>query len=219
MDETSHSEFVSMYKTYIEVINPLIIEIEIRKGEFPISVLNELRSFTTHISRYIVNPTNENGKNSKELLKAESHLDRILLDTYKYLIITLNDICIDKFHKKTKKIDLTLINSGNFLPRYNELVKNATNALKLAKKTDSENSEKLNTTKLFADCLDKYLELENFISDSEQHIHWAKCRKVKISIFSVLLWFLSIIVSGIISILFLPNFFQSIINWTKSLFP
>jgi hypothetical protein len=45
------SQIASLYKKYTEVINPLIAEIEVRKGEFPVSILNEIRDFTSHISR------------------------------------------------------------------------------------------------------------------------------------------------------------------------
>lgn len=44
-------EIADHFKTYSEIIQPLIIHIEELGGRFPVEILNEIRAAHTHLSR------------------------------------------------------------------------------------------------------------------------------------------------------------------------
>jgi hypothetical protein len=211
-------QVVSLYKIYQEVINPLIIEIETMKTEFPVSALNEIRSFTCHISRAL----NENSgvDPQKEIEKAEGHLERVLLDCYKTLIILLDDKCVGKFSKDTKNIDLTFVNNGDFIPRYNNCNKVAQDALMKAKRLDADSGKKLEALNLYQEALIRYREFESFLDDASNGINWARKakikKKIKNIIWGVLAWLGSAILSGIVSSMWLD--FNAVKEWFGSIF-
>lgn len=138
--EQSNPKLVSLYKTYLEVVNPLIIDFEVTKGEFPISILNEIKDFTCHVARHY------NGMSDidpdEEIEKAKGHIERTVLDCYKSLIILYDDICVKNFNKRTKYTDLSIVNNGKFIHQYNEYLVSTKEALKKAKKKDADVGKK-----------------------------------------------------------------------------
>lgn len=51
MDKNTISEN-EIYEQYQNLILPYIMELEVRDGEYPVEILNEIRAIFTHLSRY-----------------------------------------------------------------------------------------------------------------------------------------------------------------------
>lgn len=77
-----------LYNRYNEVIKPLIAEIEVRFESFPTSIFNEIRAFNDHISRCYLKPDYDRWVNA-QINKAEGHIERMVLDCYKFLNVSL----------------------------------------------------------------------------------------------------------------------------------
>ena len=72
-----------LYEAYNNVIKPLIAEIEVRYEQFPIVIFNEIRAFNDHIARCYIRPDDNVWTNS-QIRKAQSHIERMILDCYKF---------------------------------------------------------------------------------------------------------------------------------------
>ena len=188
---------VGLYKDYNNVIKPLIAEVEARTEQFPLPLFNEIRALHDHISRcYSDEATNDSIED--EVVKAQRHSLRIMLDCYKYLNLTLHDEVI-LFERETKHIDLTVLQNGTFYPKYKEV---RSNAIKLVRKAKSE--EPLDSVKAldtYQLSYNAYTEIETLIDSVYTDVHWARVRFSVRKGLSILLWLLSAIVSGVISIL------------------
>lgn len=188
---------VGLYKDYNSVIKPLIAEVEARTEQFPLPLFNEIRALHDHISRcYSEGATNDSIE--EEVVKAQRHSLRIMLDCYKYLNLTLHDE-VSLFERETKHIDLTVLQNGTFYPKYKEMRSNAIKLVRQAKSEESLDSVKaLDTYQL---SYNAYTEIETLIDSVYTDVHWARVRfRVRRGL-SILLWLLSAIVSGVISIL------------------
>ena len=188
---------VGLYKDYNNVIKPLIAEVEARTEQFPLPLFNEIRALHDHISRcYSDEATNDSIED--EVVKAQRHSLRIMLDCYKYLNLTLHDEVI-LFERETKHIDLTVLQNGTFYPKYKEV---RSNAIKLVRKAKSE--EPLDSVKAldtYQLSYNAYTEIETLIDSVYTDVHWARVRFSVRRGLSIFLWLLSAIVSGVISIL------------------
>ena len=70
-----------------------------RDKEYPIEIFNEIRSIFTHLSRYKIQ-----GRES-DVMSAENHTQRAILDCFKYLCISIAER-IDMFRQDYRKVDL-----------------------------------------------------------------------------------------------------------------
>ena len=113
------------------MIRPLISEIEAREESFPTPLFNEIRAFNDHIARCYL-PKIANEKIITELEKAEGHISRITLDCFKYLDVFLYEK-IRNFEKRTRNIDLTVLDNGQFFPTFCKLKKDAVISVRQAK--------------------------------------------------------------------------------------
>ena len=193
---------VGLYKDYNSVIKPLIAEVEARTEQFPLPLFNEIRALHDHISRcYSEEATNDSIE--EEVVKAQRHSLRIMLDCYKYLNLTLHDEVI-LFERETKHIDLTVLQNGTFYPKYKEMRSNAIKLVRQAKSEESLDSVKaLDTYQL---SYNAYTEIETLIDSVYTDVHWARVRFSVRRGINILLWLLSAVLSGIISILLSRSF-------------
>ena len=203
-----HSKLSILYGGYNQTIKVLIADIETKYQRFPDSIFNEIRAFNDHIARcYIKDYPDE--KIEKELEKAEGHIIRITLDCYKYLDAWLYDY----FKEFKADFDISLIDNGEFAPRYyNEQAKGA-RKIREAKQNESLNKQI---------ALDKYQEAYNIYSDLYENIEnnlpkiqWAKKMRKKAFLQSVRFWMASTFVALILSPI-IP--WRKIINWISSIF-
>ena len=193
---------VGLYTDYNNVIKPLIAEVEARTEQFPLPLFNEIRALHDHISRcYSEGATNDSIE--EDVVKAQRHSLRIMLDCYKYLNLTLHDE-VTLFERETKHIDLTVLQNGTFYPKYKEMRSNAIKLVRKAKTEEPLDSVKaLDTYQL---SYNAYTEIETLIDSVYTDVHWARVRFSVRRGINILLWLLSAVLSGIISILLSRSF-------------
>lgn len=161
-----HIDLDDIFSTYINLINPLIIQYEVLADEFPVEILNEIRSMFTHLSRCTINPTKEIV--NINLSKAKSHAKRAVLDCYKYNCLAYSDFYHD-FMDKYKNIDLTLIDNGNFLPQVTKKFYKAQALMIEAKEYEATHTA--STDELYIKYRDSYLvynEVYNLLCSTQE---------------------------------------------------
>lgn len=200
MNETE--DIIGLYRDYNTVIKPLIAEIEARMEQFPLPLFNEIRALHDHIARcYLDGITVE--RKSEEVQKARRHIVRIILDCYKYLNLTLHESLL-LFERQTKNIDLTVLKNGEFYPKYRSLRIEAIQAVRRAKALESMNLD--SALDAYQESYNFYTRIETLIDEILPDVHWARVRFTVRKGLQILLWLLSAVASGVISIL-LANLF------------
>lgn len=186
-----------LYRDYNVVIKPLIAEVEARIEQFPLPLFNEIRALHDHIARCY-----SDGITSEQILveieKAERHVIRIMLDCYKCLNLSLHDSLL-LFERQTKHIDLTVLKDGTFYPAYKSMRVRAVQAVRKAKSLESVDTN--DALDAYQESYNLYTELEVLIENITPDLHWARIRFTVRKGLQVLLWILSAVVSGIVSIL------------------
>ena len=207
MDSQYASQITLLYRTYIEVIKPLIAEIEVRYEKFPSPIFNEIRAFNDHIARCHREDIS-NTDIEDEIRKARSHIERIILDCYKFLNVSLHMKVIKQFDKRTKGVDLGTINNGTFFLFYSETKRAINSLLKEAKL--HEVKDKAESLRKYEIVYNKFSELETFLIDNEKSICWARANYYSNKSLKLVGWFLTAIISGIISSFF---FWEKILSF------
>lgn len=203
-----------LYNRYNEVIKPLIAEIEVRFESFPTSIFNEIRAFNDHISRCYLKPDDDSWVNV-QINKAEGHIERMVLDCYKFLNVSLYNSVIKKFDKEYKGVDLSNINNGDFLIQHKKIAREIVVRLKEAKSKEVL-EDKSESIAIYEEVHNKYTELEDLIEQNCRNLFWAKSKFYVNKVWKVILWLASTIVSGIVSTCLLP--YDEFVNWIKSIF-
>ena len=203
-----------LYDKYNSVIKPLIAEIEVRFESFPTSIFNEIRAFNDHVSRCYLKP-DDSAWVDAQIRNAEGHIERIILDCYKFLNVSLYDSVIKKFDKNYKNVDLSTIDNGDFIIKHKQITKDIVIKLKEAKSKEVL-EDKRESIALYEEVHNKYTELENLIENNCRNLFWAKGKFCLNKIRNVILFIVSAIISGIVSTWLLP--YSCIVNWIKSIF-
>lgn len=89
---TDAKELCNMYLT---LCKPLIGFFEVIENEYPVEILNEIRATFDHLSRLVIT------EDENELNKLRSHIYRMCIDSYKFVIFGLNDM-FSQFEKNAK---------------------------------------------------------------------------------------------------------------------
>jgi len=207
-------DLIPLYETYNGVIKPLVAEIEVRFEKFPLSIFNEIRAFNDHVSRCYSKPDDKEWID-KQISKAKNHIERIVLDCYKYLNVSLYDSVIKKFDRKYKGVDLSVINNGDFFIKHRELTKDIILNLKKAKSQESK-EDKSQSVALYQLVHNKYTELEDLIDQNCRNLFWARGKFYSKWLIRFFGWLAAAIISGIISSSFIP--WDKMIQWLISLF-
>ena len=71
-------EVEELFNLYANIINPLIIEYEVEKTEFPVEILNEIRAIVSHLVRASV--SSDDSEVHENIKKSKSHAKRAILD-------------------------------------------------------------------------------------------------------------------------------------------
>ncbi len=208
-----------LYQNYNQ-IKPLIAEVEVRSQKFPLPVFNEIRAFNDHIARCYLDDIEEK-RIDVELSKAQTHITRIILDLYKYLIVFLDDE-IKRFEHQTKNLDLTKIGSGEFYSSYRQNKKQALDNIRQSKSL--ENQKKVDFSEIvrsYEKAYNDYSETVRIIESNLGPIDKLRVNivyePIKKTFLSTAKWILLTIVSSIISILLTIWFFDSIKEWINNL--
>lgn len=214
MNSDFFERLTPLYNKYNGVIKPLIAEIEVRFESFPISIFNEIRAFNDHVSRCYLKPDDEEWLNN-QIYKAGGHIERIILDCYKFLNVSLYDSVIKKFDKQYRGVDLSNINNGDFLIQYKNIAKEIVVRLKEAKSKEVL-EDKGESISIYEEVHNRYTELEDLIEQNCRNLYWAKGKFYVNKVWKIILWLVSAIVSGIVSTWLLP--YNEIVDYIKSLF-
>ena len=201
MDSQFSTQITLLYRTYIDVIKPLIAEIEVRYEKFPTPIFNEIRAFNDHIARCHRQDISDLSIED-ELRKARGHIERIILDCYKFLNTSLHKNVIKKFDIRTKGVDLGAISNGTFFATYSEVKRFIKIHLKEAKLLETQDKEK--SLEKYELAYNKISELEIFLIDNERHICWARAKYYSSKVLKFIAWVLAFVFSGIISSLYIP---------------
>jgi SMC interacting uncharacterized protein involved in chromosome segregation len=208
-----HSQLVPLYKTYNEIIKPLIAEIEVRFERFPSPIYNEIKAYNDHIARCYDNIENNEYIN-EQIGKAKGHIERIVLDCYKYLNVDLHKRVIKDFDGRIKNIDVTSINNGEFYIEYKKQRQYIVENLKKAKLLEVK-PEKEEAISLYEQVHNKYTELELLVTQNDTNICWAKSKFSAKRILKFLGWLMSAIISGFISSNIIPwnELWKWVLSW------
>jgi hypothetical protein len=211
-ENTFHEGVFHIYQAYNQTIKPLIADIEARYQKFPDSLFNEIRALHDHLARcYTPDYTDDQIKD--EVKKAESHVLRITFDCYKYLDIWFYDY-VKNFEKKcANKIDLTLINNGEFAPEFRKLQSSVIKTIREAKKTEGTNKQE--SFNLYQKAYNVYNEIEVLIDSNACQFSWAKFRKKVNWILTTLIWLPTVAVPSIVTIVI---GYDEVVKIIKSLF-
>lgn len=202
-----------LYQNYNNIIKPLIAEIEVRFESFPTSIFNEIRAFNDHVSRCYLNP-NDNDWVTTQINKAKGHIDRVILDCYKFLNVSLYDSVIKKFDKTYKGVDLSTIDNGDFIIKHKQIAKEIKLLLKKAKSKEVL-EDKSEAISIYQDVHNKYTALEELIDQNCRNLFWAKGKFYTQRVKEILLFLIAAVISGIVSTWLLP--YDSIVAWIKSI--
>ena len=194
---TTEERAGEIYRKYIEVICPYILNYELLAGSFPIAILNEIRAIFTHLSKHYL--SSDDKIKESNISKAEGHIKRTILDCYKYICIAYDDE-YKKFEKRYRYIDLSLIDNGKFLPELLKARKNAVNLMKEAKKSDVEiNSDDMvysdEAFKKYEEAFIAYSSVYDNIGNSFENLEIVRKKAILKHIFAIGGWLIGIILA------------------------
>lgn len=167
---TNDERMQQIANDYLEVVCPYMMQYEALTNDFPISLLNEIRSAFTHLAEYYA-ATDEKVK-AKMVDDIEEHFKRILRDCYKYVCEAIEDEYAE-FTDLYKCIDLSLISNGEFLTKMVELRNAAIDKMMLARTKELESDirkvEESVLLQLYEKAFVEYDNLYNLIKDEKIH--------------------------------------------------
>ena len=159
----------NIYDEYKNTVFPLVAFLEANDAEFPVEILNEVRSIFSHFSRvYDESVTDE--EIDCELSKAESHLKRAILDCYKYNCISLYDF-YNRFRTEYNFADLSLIDNGDFLAQITQNFAEGKKRLFEAKTSERKNKHSDELYRDFEAAFDLFLKNFNLINSKIALVH------------------------------------------------
>ena len=165
-----HQERIkNIYDEYKNTVFPLVAFLEANDAEFPIEILNEVRSIFSHFSR-VYDDSVTDDEIDCELSKAESHLKRAILDCYKYNCISLYDF-YNRFRTEYKFADLSLIDNGDFLAKITQNFAEGKRLLFEAKKSERKNKHSEDLYREFEAAFDLFLKNFNLINSKIGLVH------------------------------------------------
>lgn len=199
-----------LYDKYLKIIKPLIAEIEALYEEFPITILNEIRAYNDHIARCFKSEVSSDYIDN-QLNKALSHIRRIILDSYKFLIMYYHKKCISEFEKTTKGIDLTNVNNGRFYLEYVALKEEVLSISNEAKLKET-NVEETISYELYENTYKKFREFSNYLDDNYEKINWCKVKHYSSKFLSFIWWLVGFVLGCIVT-----NNNELILDWLNNL--
>jgi hypothetical protein len=155
----------TIFRMYIEDINPFIVRFEVSKGEFPIEVQNEIRAIYGHLVRATMATSSDQVLRNIEKMK--SHSKRALLDCFKYTSIICSDN-YDDFMNRYENIDLTYLKNGQFLTDIVKRCREARKALQDAKVAETSNISEDDLFALYQDAYRQFEKLNDELQQAEE---------------------------------------------------
>lgn len=192
----SHQEGLAALKTkYNEEVKPLVAQVEAVYEKTPEQLLNEVRAFADHEARcFVADVTSEDIE--KEINRAEGHLTRIILDCFKYLNVYQHKEYVERFGRLHFFVDLNPVDSGNFIVKYHELVKDSKKSVKDAKACESYDKDK--SLNLYQEAYNSYSDLEELVESHRRQIAWATAKSLLGTLVSFLIGAVTTVIIGLI---------------------
>lgn len=162
-----------IYKNYVEVIAPFIIQLEVLDGEFPVEMLNEIRAIFTHIARCRI--SEDRAYSADNITKAERHMKRAVFDGYKHLCVTYDEY-YKEFDNQYKNVDLSVVDNGDFLRDMSRMRTTAVEKLEEARRCEVSCGDDDEVYTLYNDAYNAYSDLHNLVKGSREKIEIAKRR-------------------------------------------
>ena len=164
---TKHKEEMDeIFRTYIEDINPFVVQFESQKNEFPIEVLNEIRAIYGHIVRAAIAENDEDV--SRNIKKMKAHSKRALLDCLKYIGIIYHDEYTD-FMKRYENGDLTFIDNGKCIRDAGKLYNESVELWQKAKISETSNISEEKLYNQYQDAYEHYIQLHELLMKAEEN--------------------------------------------------
>lgn len=208
MEKEFQSRIEDCYIQYCSVIKPLIARIEALSEKIPLPIFNEIRAFNDHIARcYFNNPDEKYIE--EQISKARRHILRITLDCFKCLNVILYSN-IETFERRTRNVDLTVIDNGTFFPEYSRNKAAAAKLVEEAKINEGYNPDK--ALGLYEDACNLYSEIVDKTNEIAEYVKWAKIRFSTKRILTILGWILSVVISALISASFSCEIISQFLN-------
>lgn len=160
MDAKQTNEIKQIYLDYRTRLNPLVQSYEVLKKTFPITILNEIRDIFSHIAK-CYKPKIKSDEIDSNIEKAKSHLQRAMLDAYKYNCFAIQDK-IAEFKKEHERV-LTLIDAGTFIDKLYSNENDAQESFLNAKKVECECDDIEDCFALYQEAYNKYADTYQFI--------------------------------------------------------
>lgn len=194
-----YEELNDTFSTYLDVINPFIVQFEILKNEFPVELQNEIRAIYGHLSRAAIAENEEDAK--RNIQKIKSHTKRAVLDCYKYSCIIFTDHYTD-FFERYKGVDLSYLDNGTFLNEIHTLHKTASDKLRKAKRAETSNISEQELFELYEDAYNCFGTLDEKLQKAEESATFLKhkaTKKDRLAIFSFVVGIIGTI-AGIVGV-------------------
>ncbi len=193
--------FEKVFEFYRTILKPIYVEIEARGNTLPVELLFETHATLDHLSRSDIADSNPERCEDKAL----SHLKRGALDAFKLKLKYANED-IRKFD--SLKIDLSLIDNGDFLKNYYALKQKIKTTAQKARLEEKKAGDCNGNNSNIEEAFDNWMEVSTYIEEiNEQYIlsekvDWAKRKTFKIistqTVFAFIIGIITSIVGGII---------------------
>lgn len=171
MQKENDTRLIGIYEAYLSVISPFIIQLETLDGEFPVEILNEIRSIFTHLAR--CSTTDKESVYEENIIKAERHVKRAVLDCFKYLCVAYDEY-FRKFSRINRNVDLSFVDNGAFLQKLNNLHIEAVNNKTLAQKKELTTDNIENVFDDYEKAYNSYASIYSLIQSSAKSINYVK---------------------------------------------
>lgn len=217
LEQEDQERIVGLYTTYNEVVKPLLGEIEVRSNKIDQSLLNEIRAFNDHIARCyydqpvdLINNSKERQREikrqRKEIDKAEGHIRRLILDSFKQMNTFLSDK-VKRFEKKMHHINPRKMGVGEEWATYRDLKLAAMKAVRAAKIEESKDTE--NAMKKFEESYQIYRKLEKLLDCQVEYVCKERKKAIGIFIGECCIWLFLVSLSALLSA-WLTEFIKSL---------
>lgn len=184
-----HDDICSIFNIYQQIVQPFVAQLEILDGEFPVEILNEIRAILQHILKCHLSDSEDIIE--QNLVKANSHLKRAILDCFKYTCLSMDNEYKDFMHR-FRGVDLKSINNGSFLGELEDKYQRARCAVIKAKEVESISDDVVNSFTEYELAYNCYVNVHKLISNNEVYAHAAKKQHIVKNFFSFLGWALGI---------------------------
>jgi len=208
---TTEERVQNIYRDYIERISRYIVRYEVLANKFPLEILNEIRAVLTHLSKYYLSDDPE--IKAKNVSKTEGHIQRAILDCYKYLCMVYEDK-LNEFKKDYENVDLSLVADGKFLPELLEMHDAATTLIVDARESDlvinsDDETSVTEAYEKYEKAFVKYSDIYTLITESytkvetlKRKVVLKKTRESRIGIIGIIVGIAGIIIGIVTGIMF-----------------